>query len=182
MGARSVLTLHVTLGLLLVPPVLLKIVRPGAWPPTTAATGRSATRGNPRQRSGTGCKEGVDGSSPSEGLCDALGEALDERERLVGDLAPAAIDRERMPAVRDPRDLGDTGVTSLLVVRRVDDCPRHRVIAFARDEQQWSAFGILAVDLRLGPRIDVGARGLEQRSAGGRDVERLVEFLRLVIA
>src|SRR6266576_6437111 len=111
-----------------------------------------------------------------------LGGALDERERLVGDLAPAAVDRERMPAVRDRRDLGDTGVASLLLVRRVDDCPRHRMIALAGYEQQRAAFGILAVYLRLGPRIEVGGRGLEKRGAGGRDVERLVQFLRLVVA
>src|SRR3954447_3793337 len=100
-----------------------------------------------------------------------LGEALDKRERLVGDLAPTAVDRERMPAVRDPRDLGGTGVPSLLLVRRVDDRPRHRVILLAGYEEQRAALGTLAVDLRLGPRIEVGARGLEQRRAGGRDVE-----------
>src|SRR5207253_5433486 len=87
-----------------------------------------------------------------------------------------------MPAVRDPRDLGDTGVPSLLLVRRVDDCPRHRVIVLAGYEQQRAAVGTLAVYLRLGPRIEVGARGLEQRSAGRRDVERLVQLLRLVVA
>src|SRR5438067_13428227 len=41
-----------------------------------------------------------------------------------------------MPAVQDPRDLGDTGVPSLLLVRRVDDCPRHRVILLAGYDQQ----------------------------------------------
>src|SRR5436309_6821212 len=111
-----------------------------------------------------------------------LGEALDERERLVGDLALTAVDRERVPAVWDPRDLGDTGVPSLLLVRRVDDCPRHRVILLTGYEQQRAAVGTLAVDLRRGPRIEVGARGLEQRSAGRRDVERLVQLLRLVLA
>src|SRR5947207_13814313 len=110
-----------------------------------------------------------------------LSEALDKRERFVGDLAPTAVDCERMPAVRDPRDLGDTGVPSLLFVRRVDDCPGHRVILLAGYEQQRAAVGTLAVDLRFGPRIQVRPRGLEQRSAGRRDVERLVQLLRLVV-
>src|SRR4051812_28208214 len=111
-----------------------------------------------------------------------LGEALDKRERLVGDLAPTAVDRERMPAVRDPRDLGDTGVPSLLLVRRIDDCPGHRVILLAGYEQQRAAVGTLAVYLRFGPRIEVRAGRLEQRSAGRRDVERFVQLLGLVVA
>jgi hypothetical protein len=58
-------------------------------------------------------------------------------------------------SVRDPRDLGATGVQPLLLVRRVDDRPRHRVIPPAGDEQQRAAVRSLAVDLRLGPRIEV---------------------------
>src|SRR5207244_10544611 len=42
-----------------------------------------------------------------------LDEALDEAERGLGDLAPAAVDRERMAAIRDLRDLGDAGVATL---------------------------------------------------------------------
>ena len=36
-----------------------------------------------------------------------LGESLHEVERRLCHLTPAAVDRERVPAVRDPGDLGD---------------------------------------------------------------------------
>ena len=47
-----------------------------------------------------------------------LDEALDERERGVGDFAPAAVDRQRVAAARDLDDLGDARVALLLLERR----------------------------------------------------------------
>jgi hypothetical protein len=43
------------------------------------------------------------------------GEALDERERVVGDVTPTAVDRKRMAADRDPGDLGHAGFRSCLL-------------------------------------------------------------------
>src|SRR5947207_12377895 len=147
------------------------------WSPVVATRGNSGNSTGPRNRknklnplppAATGClrrsmvRRGSTVRVRQRASCATrLGEALDKRERFVGDLAPTAVDRQRMPAVRDPRDLGDTGVASLLLVRRVDDCPGHRVILLAGYEQQRAAVGTLAVDLRLGPRIEVGARGLK---------------------
>src|SRR6266851_3171081 len=62
-------------------------------------------------------------------------EALDEGERGVGDLTPAAVDGERVPAARDRDELGDRLVPLLPVVgslrgRRLEDWragARHRV-------------------------------------------------------
>src|SRR6266540_58006 len=50
-----------------------------------------------------------------------LGEALDERQRRVGDLTPAAVDGERVAAVLDLDDLGHGLVVLLLLVGRVRD-------------------------------------------------------------
>ena len=50
------------------------------------------------------------------------------------------------------------------------------------EDQQRPPLGVLAVDLCLGPGVQVGRRGLEQRRARRRHVERLVELLRLVVA
>ena len=51
----------------------------------------------------------------------------------------------------------------------------------ARNEQHGAAFGIPRVDLRLGPRVEVGGRGLEERQPGGGHGERLVKLSRLVL-
>jgi hypothetical protein len=64
----------------------------------------------------------------------ALGEAPYERERSVGDLPPAAVDGQRMAAVRHLDDLRDAFVALLLLEGRVGDRPRDRVILLARDE------------------------------------------------
>src|SRR4051812_31641033 len=65
-----------------------------------------------------------------------LDEAPNERERRVGDLAPAAVDRERVPAVLDLDDLGHALVVLLLLVRGVRDRPRDRVVLLAGDDQE----------------------------------------------
>ncbi len=51
----------------------------------------------------------------------------------------------------------------------------------AGDDQERSAGGILGVDLRLGPRVEVGRRRLEERDARGRHREGLVQVLCLVL-
>jgi len=52
------------------------------------------------------------------GLAD---EAADEGQGGVADLAPAAVDDERVPAVGDQDGLGDAGVAALLLVDGVGD-------------------------------------------------------------
>src|SRR5437868_3865957 len=78
-------------------------------------------------------------------------ESLDERHSGVGDLPPAAIDRKRVTTIRDLDDFGDGSIALLLLERRVGDRPRDGVIRAARDQQQRSALGVRAVNLRLGP-------------------------------
>src|SRR5262245_44105228 len=78
-----------------------------------------------------------------------LGEALDELERGVGDLAPAAVDRQRVSAVRDLLDLGHALVALLPLERRVGDRPGDGVVLLAVDDQQRPAVGVLRVRLRL---------------------------------
>ena len=112
-----------------------------------------------------------------------LHEALDELQRRVGDLLPAVVDGERVAAVLELDDLGDRVlVAPLALERRVADRPRHGVVLGARDDEQRAAVGVLGLDLHLGPRVEVGARGLEEREPGGRDRERVVELVRLVLA
>src|SRR5205823_2889731 len=65
---------------------------------------------------------------------------------------------------------------------RVGDRPWHRVVLLAGDDQQWAAVRVLVVDLGLRPWVEVGRRRLEQRRAGGRDHELLVELLGLLLA
>src|SRR6266498_4546225 len=57
-----------------------------------------------------------------------LDETLDERQGGVGDLAPAAVDGEGVPAVLDLDDLGHALVVLLLLVGRVGDRPRDGVV------------------------------------------------------
>src|SRR5215217_7922283 len=111
-----------------------------------------------------------------------LGEALDERERLVGDLTPAAVDGQRVSPAGDLLDLGHAGVVLLLLVGGVDDRRRDGVIQLAGEEQQRPPVGVLGVDLVLGPGIQVGRRGLPQRLAGGRHRELLIQLLGLLLA
>src|SRR5437773_10103325 len=111
-----------------------------------------------------------------------LGEALDEGERRLGDLPPAAVDHERVPAVGYLGDRGQGLVPLLLLVRGVRDRQRDRVVLLAVDDQERPARGVLRVDLRLGPGIQIGGGRLEERRAGRRHVVLLVEVLCLVLA
>src|SRR5438128_7367929 len=58
----------------------------------------------------------------------SLGEAADEVERGVCDLAPAVVDRERVPAARDRLELGHRIVSLLAVVEGLRDRRRHGVV------------------------------------------------------
>src|SRR5918997_3242245 len=53
-----------------------------------------------------------------------LDESLHEVERRLCHLAPAAVDRERVPAIRDPGDLGDRLIVLVALVGGVCDRPR----------------------------------------------------------
>src|SRR5262245_6191737 len=82
-------------------------------------------------------------------------EPLDELERLLGDLPPAGVDRQRVPAALHLHDLGHALVALLLLVGRVRDRPGDRLIRVGRDDQHRTALRVRRVDLRLGPRIEV---------------------------
>src|SRR6266511_3994305 len=111
-----------------------------------------------------------------------LGEAPDERQRRVGDLTPAAVDGERVAALLDLDDLGHALVVLLLLVGRVRDRPWDGVVLLAGDHQQRATLWVPGVDLRLGPGVEVGRRGLEQRLPRGRHGIRLVQLLGLFLA
>ena len=55
-----------------------------------------------------------------------LHEPLDERDRLVADLAPAAVDRQRVTAALDLDDFGHAVAAALVLERRVGDRVRNR--------------------------------------------------------
>src|SRR5436190_13043736 len=111
-----------------------------------------------------------------------LDEPLDELERLVADLPPAAVDRERVPTVGDLDDLSDAVISLLELVGGVRDCPGDGVILLAGDDQKWSALWILGVDLGLTPGVEVRRCCLEERLPGTGHGVGLVELGRLVLA
>src|ERR671930_2008306 len=80
-------------------------------------------------------------------------EALYERERGFGDLAPAAVDRQRVPSPGHLRDLGDARVVALALVGGVGDRPRHGVVAVGRDDEQRSARRVPASTLASVPGL-----------------------------
>src|SRR5690348_1341810 len=92
-----------------------------------------------------------------------LGVLLDEGQGDVGDFPPAVVDGQGVPAAGDLDDLGDVGVALLPLVGGVSDSPRDGVVHLAVDDEQRPAAGVLGVDFRLGPRIEVGGGSLEQR-------------------
>src|SRR5882724_3003644 len=111
-----------------------------------------------------------------------LYEPPDERQRLVGDLPPTAVDDQAVAPVRHLDDLGDTFVLLLLLVRGVRDRERSRIVLLPCDEQERSTIEVLRIDLRLRPGIEVRSRRLEERRPGRRDREGLVELVRLLFA
>src|SRR2546427_10693272 len=70
---------------------------------------------------------------------DRLGEPLDEVERRLGDLAPAAVDREGVASVRDLHDLRHGGIAPLPLGGGGRERPRHRVILLAPGDQPGAA-------------------------------------------
>ena len=84
-----------------------------------------------------------------------LNEPFDEPERRVGDLAPAAVDGERVAAALDLDDLGHARVALLVLVGGVGDRPGDGVVLLAGDDQQWATLRVVGVDFGLGP-VDSG--------------------------
>src|SRR5438876_10988332 len=82
-----------------------------------------------------------------------------------------------MPSVRDLDDLGDAFVLALTLVGSVGDRPGNGVVLLAGYDEQRAPLGVLGVDLRFRPWVQVGRRRLEDRDAGTRDGEVLVELL-----
>jgi len=74
---------------------------------------------------------GVAGS----GFLDRRHETLDEFERLVGDLAPAVVDSERVASAGDLRNLGDALVVLLILVGGFGDRRWNGVVLLAGDDQ-----------------------------------------------
>src|SRR5262245_56751825 len=110
------------------------------------------------------------------------GQATYEAQGGRGDVAPTVVNGERVSPILDLDDLGDALVAPLLLVRSVGDRPRHGVIPISRNDQQRSPLWVLAVDLYLGPRIEVRRGRLEQWGARGRHRILLVKLLGFVLA
>src|SRR5260370_4341195 len=120
--------------------------------------------------------------SPRSGFPSRRHESLDERERLVGDFAPTVVDDERVAVAGYLGDLGHALVVLLVLVGGFGDRRWNRVVLLAGDDQERPAVGVFGVDFRLGPGVEVFGCRLEERRAGGRHREGLVEFLGLVFA
>ena len=87
-----------------------------------------------------------------------------------------------MSTVRHRDDLGHALIALLILVGGVRDRRGDRVVLVPGDDQQGSAVGVLGIDLRLGPGVEVFGCRLEQGGAWGRHREGFVEFLRLFLA
>src|SRR4029077_17232076 len=109
-----------------------------------------------------------------------LREPLYEIERRLGDFAPAVVDREGVATVGDLHDLRHTGVAPLPLVASVEvrqwhqvgllavarwcgDRPWRRLVLPTVDDQQGTAVGVLRVNLRLRPRVEVRVAHLDKR-------------------
>src|SRR5215208_3125851 len=92
-----------------------------------------------------------------------LDEPPHEVEGDLGDLAPAAVDCQRVAAVRDLLDLSHRLVAALALVGGIRDRPWHRVVLLAVDDQKRAAVRVADVELRLAERVQVGVGHLHQR-------------------
>ena len=83
---------------------------------------------------------------------------LTNSSALSAHVAPAAVDRQRVTAALD---LDDFGHGRRCGCSRLNDAlatgVRNRVVLLARHDQHRAAFGVLGVDLVLGPRVQVRA-------------------------
>ena len=77
------------------------------------------------------------------------GEALHEPQRGVGNLPPAGVNRQRVPAARHLDDLGHALIALLLLVGRVGDRPGDRMVRVGLDDQHWTPLRVHRVHLRL---------------------------------
>jgi hypothetical protein len=77
-----------------------------------------------------------------------LGEAPDERERGVGDLPPAAVNRQGVSAAWDLHDFSHAIISPLSLERRVRDRPRDRVVLLTGNDQQRAALRVI-VEARI---------------------------------
>src|SRR6478672_4361464 len=84
-----------------------------------------------------------------------LGESSHESERPLSNRAPAAVDRQRVPPVRDLLDFGHGRVLPLLLVGGVRNRPGDGVVVLAIDDQQRAAVGVLRIDLGLADWVHV---------------------------
>src|SRR5262245_7937569 len=84
--------------------------------------------------------EGAPIASTAHHVAGSPGALLDhspyERKRLVRDLAPLAVDRQRVSAAFHREELGHAGILLLLVVRGMRHRGRDRVVLFTGDDQQ----------------------------------------------
>ena len=108
-------------------------------------------------------------------------EPLDEVERGLRDLLPAVVNGERVAAVGHLLDLGDARVALLPLVGGVGDRPGNRVVLLPVEDQQRAPIGVLRVDLRLGPGVEVGVGHLGQGDPRPGHVVGVVKALRLVV-
>src|SRR5262249_45752754 len=112
----------------------------------------------------------------SRRLSRGRGKTLGELERLVGDLPPAGVNGQRVPTVRHLDDLCDGLVALLFLIGSVRDRPRDGMVRVGRDDQHRPPLRIRRIDLDLGPWIEVGRCGLEERLAGTGDGVTKVEL------
>src|SRR3984957_2446841 len=55
------------------------------------------------------------------------------------------------------------------------------MVLFAGADRRRSPIRVLRIGLRLRPRLEIGGRRLEQRLAGSRNGEQVIQLLRLVL-
>src|SRR6478609_3075116 len=105
---------------------------------------------------------------------------LQPGQGLVGDVAPAVVDREGVGAVLELEDLGDCVAVAVLLERRLGDRLRHRVVLAAHDQQQRAAARVVGGDLGRRVRVEVRGGRLEERLARRRDGPLLEETVGLL--
>src|SRR5947209_12754781 len=80
--------------------------------------------------------------SPRSQPASLLDESFDERQRGLGDIAPAAVDRKRVATIGDLADLGEAVVVSLFLVGGFGDRPRDGVVRTAVEDRQWPSLWV----------------------------------------